>query len=71
MGSFAIMSKLSQKQATAFYKQATKWFKDNPKRTDANTDVCHVRKAHLAEDILAVCLDGVTLPPPARKPRKK
>jgi hypothetical protein len=67
----AFVGTFTQQGANRFYRQAAKWFKDHPDRDSAVTDVCPIRRDHIAEDILKYCAKGVVLPPPIKKKPKK
>lgn len=56
-----VYTPLSQREATKTYKAIKQWFVDNPKRKVCQTDLLKVRKAHLKEDFLKMCKNGVTL----------
>ena len=56
-----IFQKLGQKQAQDVYNMAKRFFKENPRRRVAHTDLFKIRRAHIKEDILERSLDEVEL----------
>lgn len=56
-----IVPKLTQSEANEAWPRLKQWFADNPHRDDCQMEVALVRRAHMKEDFLLECEDGVTL----------